>query len=255
MYNAGVSIFRDEKPDVFCSQKGNKIEIDKPSFYTSREYKSFEDDAVKVKNGRAVGILTAKEEIYMVYNTENYDMKWDYRAENNMKSAVTGYLRHYHGISQPIYGLLLGNTMEMMLSGTRGKEQNKRGFFFVDSTFNSFVYLTNDRYGEVLMKVLCNQPVRQEIDGALQEKINLKPADMKIPVENDGIDENGRPVLFSYLPDMPRLTRFYTALAVQEQIGMIVCFDFQKEVLAEYCGKRVKFKVIDFSVFEQGFSP
>lgn len=252
MYNAGVEIFRDRKESVFNSQNIHSIKIDKPCFYTSREFKEIGRKMEKVKNGRAVGMLLTGAEIFTVYNTENYTMKWDYNSELDMKSIVSIYLSQQRGLNQKMNGLLLGNNMEMLLTVLAGDEQNKRGYFFLDNTFDRFIYLTNDRCGEILLRLLCDGAMRAELDEILRQ--NLNPPDKQLHIENDAIDkESGRPVLFAYLPDMPRLARFCTSLVRQEQTGSVICFDFQEKALSEYCGNIVEFEAIDFAEFERSF--
>ena len=142
--------------------------------------------------------------------------------------------------------------MEIMLTVLVGDEQNKRGYFFLDGTFDRFIFLTNDRHGEILLKLLCDGAMRAELDEILRQ--NLNPPDKQLHTENDAVDkENGKPVLFAYLPDMPRLARFCASLARQEQTGSVICFDFQEKVLSEYCGDIIEFETIDFAEFERSF--
>ena len=251
VYNSGAEIFRDKKYGLFNSQNCNKFRIDKPCYYTSREFKEIGNDMVKAKNARAVGILFTGTEILMVYNTEDYVMKWDYGSELDVKSVVSRYLSDKRGLNQKINGLLLGNGMEMLLSVLNENNGNKRGYFFLDNAFDSFIYLTNDRYGEILLKLFYDRDKRIEIDEILCE--NLHPPDRQYITENDAIDENGNPVLYSYLPDMPRLARYVNALKLHERTGTVICFDFQKEALAKYCGEQIIFDTIDFDEFERSF--
>ena len=251
VYNSGAEIFRDKKHGVFNSQNGNKYIIDKPCFYSSREFKEIGKDIQKAGNARAVGILMTGAEILIVYNTENYAMKWDYKSELDMKAVISRFLSVKRGINQKTNGLLLGNSMEMLLSVLNGDSGKKRGYFFLDNIFDSFIYLTNDRYGEILLKLLYDSEKKTELDAILRE--NLKPSDKQLSIENDGADENRNPVLFAYLPDMPRVARFCAALKLRKRTGIIICFDFQKEVMAKYCGENVVFDTIDFAEFERSF--
>lgn len=75
---------------------------------------------------------------------------------------------------------------------------------------------------------------------------NLLPGAPGWNIEHDAIDENGDPVLFAYLCDMPRIRRFDTALNLQDRRGAVICFDFQETALRQVCGARVSFQTIDF---------
>jgi hypothetical protein len=253
MYNSGAVIFRDDKPDVFNPQNMNKIKTENPCFYTSREFKEIGKDMLKAKNARAVGILLTGTETLIVYNTESCEMKWDYNSEKDMKAVISKFLMGKLGVNRKMNGLLLGNNMEMLLTALNGKSGKKRGYFFLDNTFDSFIYITNDRYGETSLKLLYDTEKRTDLDDALREDLDFKLPDKNNHVENDAMDKNGNPVLFAYLPDMPRLERFCKALNPQKRTGMVICFDFQKEVLEKYCGENIVIDTIDFAAFERSF--
>lgn len=248
MYNAGIKVFRDEKPDVFNADKTDVIEIIQPSFYGSREFKEIGHEMVKAQNARAVGILLTPKEIYIVYNTENQTMKWDYKSEISVKTIMAQYLCHTRMRNQyptfQVTGLLFGDSIEMMYETLTGKDKPKRGYFFLDSAFDKFIYLTNDSYGEVQLRLLCDTAKRAELDGIIRD--TLQPPDEMMRIDNDAVDGSGNPVLFAYLPDMPRLARFASALKLQNRSGTVICFDFQQEILAGYCGERAEFEVINF---------
>lgn len=255
MYNSGVKIFKDEKPDAFNSQNIHKIAFDSPGYYISREFKSINADMLKVKNARAVGILMTSEETVMVYNTENYDMKWDCQSEIDMRAIIKTFLSAKYGLNRKISGLLLGNSMEILLtalSDSREKNGNKkREHFFLDNIFTDFIFLTNDRYGEILLKLLYDRQLRKALDDMVCH--GLKPPDRQAGIENDAFTEDGKPVLNSYLINMPKLARFCSVLERQKQTGVIICFDFQEDVLSEYCGKKIEFDIIEFDKFKKGF--
>ena len=260
MYNADVKIFRDEKPEAFNSQNIHGIKIDEPCFYSSREFKEIDSEMAKAKNARAVGILLTRTDIFIVYNTENYAMKWDGNAESAVKAIIIHYLcysrmQKQYSATQPIIGLLFGNNMEMLYQVMSGGEKQKRSYFLFDGTFDRFIFLTNDRYGEVLLKLLCDNKLRTEFDDYLRQELELNPANKNSSIENDSIGENGTSVLFSYLIDMPRLARFCLGLKAHKRRGTVVCFDFQEEILVKYCGELVDFETVDFTAFEQVFFP
>ena len=81
----------------------------------------------------------------------------------------------------------------------------------------------------------------------------LLPKDAGLSIEHDALDQNGNPVLFGYFLDIPRINRFHTALQLQERTGILICFDFQKEVLHRFCGGQVEFSTIGFEKFERRF--
>ena len=86
-------------------------------------------------------------------------------------------------------------------------------------------------------------------------RTDLQDKDEGLPLENDAIDQQGNPVLFSYTCDLPRIKRFDTALRLQNKAGTLICFDFQAEALRRCCGEQVRFQTIDFEKWERRFFP
>lgn len=54
-----------------------------------------------------------------------------------------------------VAGLLFGNGMEPFLQILSSSDSNARCFFLLDGNYEHFYYLTNDHYGEVLLKKGC----------------------------------------------------------------------------------------------------
>ena len=81
--NAGIEIFRDEKPDVFSPYwtEDTELKITYPVFYNSREIKEIGLTFVKIKGARSVGVLLTVREVFVVYNLGNALMRWDYKSE------------------------------------------------------------------------------------------------------------------------------------------------------------------------------
>lgn len=253
MYNAGVSVFRDEKPDVFSPVTKEINGIHFPAFYNSREIKELGSVFVKISSARSVGVLLTHREIFVVYNLGDALMKWSYKAEMRMKALMKTVLcrERLPDLYSPdaVQGLLLGNGMalaESILAGEGGKQ-----YFLLDGNYDHFYYLTNDRKGERLLNLLCNEQKRKQLESILLT--DLYESDSGMTVENDALDKNGQPVLFGYTCDLVRIKRFDNALRMQNQGGTIICFDFQKEALSRCCGKNIRFQSIDFQKWERSF--
>lgn len=254
---AGVQIFRDRKPDVFSPGDCDISYIEEPTFYNSREVKEMGLEATKIRGSRMTGVLLAPSGVFTVYNSGTSLAKWENRYELRVKALLQmelcqRRLSHQYNMGD-VSALLFGDNMELayqLLSESAAKKQN---YFILDGNYDHFYFLTNDHYGEVLIKLLCSQEMTSELDRILSQGLNPKAANWHI--ENDALDQNGEPVLFGYFFDLPRLARFNTALQLQRKIGTIICFDFQRESLVRYCGSGVRFQTIDFDKFERRFFP
>lgn len=253
MHNAGAVIFPWEKPPLFNSARSDiGYFIQQPTYYSSREIKELGPQSSKIRGSRATGILLTDGGIFVVYNTAATEMKWEYKVEMRLKALLQIELcqvrlaEQYRGTTQA--AIVFGSSMTQMerLMGIGSKAT--RSFFVLDGNFEHFYFLTNDRYGEVLLQLLCSPERRATLDSILMENLSEQRQDW--PIENDGFDENGEPVLFGYICDMPRIKRFDTALALHNQAGTLICFDFQEAVLRKICGEQVSLQCIDFNAYE-----
>ena len=257
MQNAGVAVYRDEKPDIFSPvwKEGVRLLIEYPAFYHSREVKELGTVFVKIKGARSVGILLTQSNGFVVYNLGGSLMKWQYRAEMRTKTLMQTVLCRERLLDQykpeDVRGLLLGDGMELaaaILTGDGGKQ-----YFLLDGSYEHFYYLTNDRRGEKLLRMLCSAELTGKLDSILLA--DLEDRDERLPLENDAVDSGGNPVLLSYVCDLPRIKRFDTALRLQNKTGTLICFDFQAEVLRCCCGEQIRFQTIDFEKWERRFFP
>lgn len=257
MQDAGVAVFRDEKPEVFFPSglHSHAPPVTAPAFYSSREMKELGTEFVKIRGARAVGALLTEEQIFVVYNTGAAMMKWEYKSEMRTKALVKTVLCRERLPHQyrpdALHGLLLGSDMDMVCQLLAGPEKGKRNYFILDGNYDRFHYIPNNHAGEVILKLLCDSRQMAELNGILSE--NLLPCKRGSVLENDGMNHEGQPVLFAYSMDLPRILRFHQALELQDRTGVMVCFDFQVEALRQFCGERVAFETISLQKYERRF--
>ena len=251
MDNAGVAVFRDEKPHVFGEGEAQVPAPVHAAFYSSREVKELGIEAVKIRSSRMTGVLAAGSGIFIVYNGGPCGSKWDYRSEQRVQTFFRVVLCGRRLPVMQVSGLLFGDGLEPFRRILAEGDSQMRCFFLLDGNYEHFYYLTNDRRGEVLLRLLCDAGRRMQLDRILMQ--GLREGDGGLTLENDALDGDGNPVLFGYFLDIPRISRFCTALELQERRGAIVCFDFQKEALERVCGGRVELSAISFEKFERRF--
>ena len=259
MLNAGVVVYRDEKPAVFVANRFplSCRSFEKPCFYASREVKELGIEALKIKGSRMAGILLTHTTAFLTYNGGPYMAEWDYRAEQRAKAlmqiVLCGKETGLGYTLDMLSGLLFGDSMETFYQILSSKDSGTRCFFLLDGTYEHFYYLTNDHRGEVMLKLLCDPDRKGELDRILSQDLNV--GKIYGTIDSDAVDGNGEPVLFGYLLDIPRIHRFCNALQLQERHGRIICFDFQREVLERCYGELVVFETISFEKFERRFYP
>lgn len=255
MMNAGVHIFRDEKPGIFSPEweENSRLSITTPAFYNSREIKEMGTVFAKIRGARSVGAMLTPTDIFVVYNLGNALMKWEYKSEMRTKALMKTVLCRERLPSRyspdSVQGLLFGNSMDLAYDIL--KETESRQYFILDGNYEHFYYLTNDRQGERLLSLLCSKELTERLEDILcNDLYEIKTA---VNFECDAFDAKGEPVLLSFFCDLPRIKRFDTALQLQNKSGTLICFDFQRDALERYCSKKITFQTIDFQKWERSF--
>lgn len=253
MKNAGVSIFRDEHPDIFFPIQDNELHIRSPAFYNSREIKELGTVFTKIRGARSVGVLLTESEIFTVYNLGDSLMKWNYKSEMRTKALMKTVLcreRMPHQYSpDSINGIIFANSMQLsyeLLSNKDGKQ-----YFISDGNYDNFYFLTNDEKGEAVLKLICYPELLSQLNCIL--KYDLEEPQQGLTIENDAIDENGNPVLFCYTFNLPKIIRFNSALQLYGKKGILICFDYQADILKSYCCDLIEFQTIDFEKCRRRF--
>ncbi len=253
MMNASIEVFRDRKPDIFSPDGCDQPRPRNASFYSSREIKELGGDTIKIRSSRMNGLLITQNGLYVTYHGAQNFAKWDYRAEQRVKALMKSTLCYDRLVGQyqadQLHGLLISKNMDFLFELLSTADSHSRCFFLLDGNYNHFYYLTDDRKGEILLKILKSPKLKVYLDGILSQ--DLSPKNVSLSIEHDGVDKGGNPVLFSYLPDLPRLVRFNTALELQNRTGTLICFDFQRDALRKSFGQQLNIQTISFAQFER----
>lgn len=254
MRNTGISSFPWEKPAVFQPTPPDADDpIVCPVYYSSREVKELGPQATQIRGSRATGLLLTENSFFVIYNTGGGQMKWEYKAELRLKALLQTEVCQYRLPAQfqgaDLCALVFGSGMEPLELFMGAGDSRAKNYFVLDGSYEHFYYLTNDRRGELGLRLLCEPELKAALDEILSEDLSEGRHDWS--VEHDALDSTGDPVLFAYLCDMPRIKRFVTALDLHERMGTLICFDFQQEVLRRVCGPRVRFQHIDFEALER----
>lgn len=255
LQNADVTFFRDEKPLLFQEGNGDEKPLPLPVFYHSREIKELGAEAVKINNSRTIGVLFTEKCIYAVFYTDNSLIKWEYKTEIRVKALLSyhislGLLSGCYHPDTPIKALMIGHDMETSVKLLTSTGGYRRSYFYLDTSFDVFHFIPDNHAGEILIRLLCSPSLSEALRQLLLS--DLKPTCPDYGLEYDAVSED-MPVLLAYDFDMLRISRFLTGLSMHRRHGIIICFDFQKEALLQYCGESVTINTIDLAKFERGF--
>lgn len=166
-----------------------------------------------------------------------------------MFSVRFAWRGHLPQLRLKCHGIAAYYSYELMTKRNILTQPDAHSYFLLDGSFPHFYYLTNDRYGEAILRLLCDTQQRRTLDAILADGLHEGIPNWR--VENDAIDSEGNPVLFAYTCDFPRIRRFDTALELHGMTGTLICFDYQEEALREICGQCVMLQSIDFQQFER----
>ena len=276
MLNTDVLMFPWEKPMLRQpNESPHDLVLERPAYYSSLEVKDIGPQGMKIRGSRATGVLFSEQTLYAVYNTGSADMRWDNRAETRLKALMQTELSRYalQGGTKPheLQAILFAsdmNCLERLLAdadGESGKSdpggherrdtdkaaKARTGYFLLYGSYEHVHLLTNDRKGELVLRFLTDTFAKSALDALLMQDLNA--ADRTSGMDYDAVEKNGRPVLFGYTADLPRIARFAKALDYREKKGMVICFDFQKVALETLCGEHITFQCMDLEAVEETF--
>lgn len=254
LLHAGIPCYPDTKPAIFSnnSEAGSLDMRTLPLFYSSREIKELSYDTTKIKNSRSMGILMAPDHVYVIYNTGDSLMKWEYKTEVRLNALMQYYLqeRPYRGRPK-IRAILTGSNMDTALKLLTSTGGYKKSLFMLDTSFEHFHYLPNTPEGESLLQLLTAPKQMLQLNQLLLS--DMLPGKEDFPIEHDAFDKNGKPVLLAYDFDMQRITRFNAGLQTYGKSGVLICFDFQLPCLKEFLTADICFSSIDLHKFLRRF--
>ncbi len=257
---AEVAVFPDEKAPLFStglSTFANEDSLLLPAYYSSREVKAIGIEGTKVKNARFCGVLLTEGKVYLCYNAGESIMRWEQKSEIKTK-ALIAYLVCRELLpgrypSNAVQGIVFGASPDTALPLLLNRAGKADRAFRLDQTFDHFHFVPQNNEGELLIRLLFDDALAAKLRSTLSS--GLLPADPGAPIENDGFEEDGTPVLFSFDGDLQRLSNLVQMLQLRKSRGAAFCFDFQANALKQYGGDRLTIRTIDTTKFRRHFIP
>lgn len=253
MLNAGAMVYRDEKPLIFSPAARGAFSIERPCFYDSREMKEAELEMLKIRGSRMAGSLFTSGRVFAVYNSMEFLPVFEPQVEQRAKVMLEQVCRTKVSSNLRVSGLLLSDNIDILRILLEFSQTRRRDHFLLDDGYEHFYFMTNNSYGETLLQLLCRSEIIRRVDAALLQE--FQPSLPNSRLECDAVDALGVPVLFCYLPDIPRLYRFVSGLNLLNSTGILICFDFQADALRPLCGDNIELQIIDFPEFKARFLP
>lgn len=242
-----------EKPPIFSPAASGPFHIEQPYFYDSREMKEAELEMLKIRGSRMAGALFTSNRVFAVYNSMEFLPVFEPQVEMRSKVMLEQVCRTKISFNLKASGLLLSDNMDILHTLLARSRTRSLDHFLLNDGYEHFYFLTNNSYGETLLQLLCCPEITMQVNAALLQE--FQPSLPNSRLECDAVDDSGAPILFCYLPDIPRLYRFVSALDLLNSTGILVCFDFQADALRPLCGDNIELQIIDFQNFKARFLP
>lgn len=244
MMESAVEIYRDRKELIF--EEYTEQAFQQSAFFVAREVKAQKDLTRKIVSSKMTGVWVNQEEASICYNMANNLPEWHENLENRTEILIRSMLRK-EGVEH-LDALIFGNDMSAAAKILSDGNMQRQ---LMVSSFERFCFIPMDRNGLLLLEMLKDKNAYEDLYCILTEDFIFGEEENQ--VINDGYNNDGKPVLICVDCDLKRLVQFISQLDFIGQTGEVICFDFQKEVVKEYCGKNAKVAAVDFEKFQENF--
>ena len=247
MERAGIEIYRNNKNNIFEIDLEQTEKIVSSAFYLSKEVKTQQSLTQKIINSKMTGLWLAEDTAWLCYQSTKESL-WPFtNIEHRTETLIRSILQTAGlNISQS-NALLFGDTMEQAKIHLENGLMRK---YILDSHFDRFCFVPMDENGIMLLQLLNNKDLYDYLLSVLAEDLYQ---DINSYVTQDGFDSDGLPNLICIDCDLKRIITFNTQLYHSRKSGIIICFDFQRNAIKEYCVDNISFLVVDSDKIKEAF--
>lgn len=219
-----------------------------PVFYTAKEIKAAgRVEMNKAAFTRMVGAIFTNEGGYAIYNTRNSTMKWRGEGELKAKVALNQIAMMNAGVEEIDSAILLAESDSVALQTLNAANETKRREFRFDGIFHHIHYITMDRTGERMLKLLLIPSLKEKLLQLLFDDSDRSFGRGKF--EYDA--KLGDRYIYAFLDgDLAGLYRFRDGLDYFEEKGEVICYPHEAKFIREYLGELAEIKVIDMETIE-----
>ena len=119
-----------------------------------------------------------------------------------------------------------------------------------DSPFEKFCCVPLDENGSLLLQILEDAQMYQCLYQVLTEDLK---SNIESNIINDGYNDALEPVLVCFDFDIKRLLLFVMQMRYTQKKGEVICFDFQKEGVKQYCDEATQISTVDMEAVRENF--
>ena len=220
-----------------CMEKYQRQE-NKPNISTFLSAKEVKSNGTII-NSKLTGVWLNENSPWMCYHTAEESFFWYENIEKRAAALVHSMIKTADTKASSVNALLFGNTM------TQAKmclESPKMPMALQNSHFHRFCFIPLDENGIMLLQLLKNRELYENLFSILTEDLHKKEMNY---ILNDGYNKDGLPVLVCIDCDLKRLISFKTQLDYANCSGEVICFDFQKAAILEFCNDNIEISTVD----------
>lgn len=236
MYKNGVTVFPDDKPKLYAPL-ADSSQSSQARYYTSYEVKDIGEDGIKINNTRFNGLLRCRSGDYLLYNMGSGLIKWEAASEGRAVFLLGSTLQ------TRIKQIMFGHSMELawdMLKSEGGKQHQ---YFRIDEMIDSVCFIPISSEGDFLLNMNCLTDSMQRLKYSVLQKMNLQPCPNSL--DCDGYADEKTAVLFACDMDLKRIRNLKIGAEANFLKLIVICFDFQAELLSRYFGELASIRTID----------
>ena len=234
---AGATLLISQKPSLMSpAKRATNAVVPDPNkiyYYAAHELRvaieEYSPESVS-KSSRTIGIIVKGRCCFFLYFTGSTRMYWMKNSEENYAAAVKSLLlARGFGITS-IHQIVIGSTMSVAQRLCHGAKPFGNKYFVVSTFFAQCLFLTNNKEGDTLLKLILHDELAMEINRAALSPFHPP----RIPTrEYDAIETSlDRPVLLNYQCDLLMLSDIHPMPEGFRGSPIMLCFDYQTQVSA-----------------------
>lgn len=247
---AGAVLLISQKPSLMSpAKRATNAVVPDPNkiyYYAAHELRvaieEYSPESVS-KSSRTIGIIVKGRCCFFLYFTGSTRMYWMKNSEENYAAAVKSLLlARGFGITS-IHQIVIGSTMSVAQRLCHGAKPFGNKYFVVSTFFAQCLFLTNNKEGDTLLKLILHDELTMEINRAALSPFHPP----RIPTrEYDAIETSlDRPVLLNYQCDLLMLSDIHPMPEGFRGSPIMLCFDYQTQVIQRIVGPAIEVRPLE----------
>lgn len=247
MERAGIEIYRNNKANLFEKDLEQTEKTTSSAFYLAKEVKAHHNLTQKIINSKMTGLWLIENEPWLCYLSTKESF-WPFNnIENRTDTLIRPKLRTTNQTINSCNIILFDNTIDQAKIYLN---TNLMQDYIQKSPFHRFCYIPMDENGVILLKLLNNPTLYNHLLTILAEDLHQKEDPYLL---HDGFTQNGLPTLICIDCDLNKLLTFKTQLYYSKKSGAVICFDFQKDIVKNFCGKNISIDAVASDIIRKTF--